>query len=147
MGSSPNSPVDFTRLKQLQVTSVICLQSDQDLSDRKIDWPTMLVLYRDHALSIYRFPILDFDEIDLGNKVTEPIRKLHALLSDKERVYIHCNAGVCRAPAVVLGYLCHYQGMTIESGLRKIRSARAVASPYRSAVKKALIELSGSDLP
>jgi protein-tyrosine phosphatase len=145
IGSAPNSPEDVAKLMQLKVSAVICLQSDQDFRDRDVDWPTMQSLYQDSNLPTYRYPILDFDEIDLANKLVEPIRKLHNLLSAKQKVYIHCNAGICRAPAVVLGYLCHYEGMSIEGGLSQIRIARPVASPFRSAVKKALVVLSESD--
>lgn len=144
VGSAPNSQEDVSKLKQLKITSIICLQSDQDFCDRAVDWPTMQALYGDHELSAYRYPILDFDEVDLGNKVAEPIKKLHALRLDNEKVYIHCNAGICRAPAVVLGYLCHYEGMTIESALRQIRIAREVANPFKSAVKKALTNMAES---
>ncbi len=144
VGSAPNSPEDVLKLKQLKITSVICLQSDQDFLDRQLDWHAMHTLYNDHGLSVYRYPILDFDEEDLSDKVAEPIKKLQALRSNKEKVYIHCNAGICRAPAVVLGYLCHFEGMSIESALRQIRIAREVANPFKSAVKKALSKMTDS---
>ncbi|MDB4512270.1 dual specificity protein phosphatase family protein [Arenicella sp.] len=141
IGSAPQSSVDVARLKQMKITSVICLQSDNDLVARKIDWQKLKMSYQHNDISVYRFPINDFDELDLGKKVVEPIVKLNDLLSSKEKVYVHCNAGVCRASSVVLGYLCHYQGMSIEAGLGQIRIARPIANPYKSAVKNALEQL------
>lgn len=142
VGSAPSSPADVARLIQLKVSAVICLQDDQDFLDRDVEWSTMQGFYSDNNLPAYRYPIIDFDEADLAHKLVEPIRKLHVLLSTKEKVYVHCNSGICRAPAVVLGYLCHYEGMSIEGGLSQIRIARPIASPFRSAVKEALLELS-----
>ena len=141
VGSCPSVDQDIAQLKQLKVSSVICLQSDEDLAVREINWPDLENKYRDNDIQIYRFPILDFDENDLANKVAEPIIKLSQLLKNREKVYVHCNSGVCRAPAVVLGYLCHEEGMSIESALSQIRISRPIASPFKSAVKKALLIL------
>ncbi len=143
IGSAPQSSVDVARLKQMKITAIICLQSDDDLKARKIDWSKLQESYKHNDISVNRFPINDFDEVDLGCKVVEPIKRLNELLSAKHKVYVHCNAGVCRAPATVLGYLCHYQGMSLEAGLGQIRIARPIANPYKSAVEKALIELAG----
>ena len=56
-------------------------------------------------------------------------------------MYIHCNTGICRAPAVVLGYLIHYEAMSLQAAMRQIQIARPIASPYRSAVTKAVERL------
>jgi atypical dual specificity phosphatase len=67
---------------------------------------------------------------------------LNALLAVGHRVYVHCNAGVCRAPATVLGYLCHFREMSMQDGLEYIRSQRPQVHPYISAVEIALEKLS-----
>ena len=145
VGSAPQSHIDVERLKQLKITAVINLQSNEDLRDRNTEWLDLEASYRQQDIVVERFPINDFDEIDLGDKVAEPIKHLNTLLGVGHKVYVHCNSGICRAPAVVLGYLCHYQDMSIESGLRQLHIARPVASPYRSAVEKALEQLSDSN--
>lgn len=138
IGSAPQSSVDVARLKQLKITAVISLQSDEDLKVRKIDWSKLETAYNHNDIVVNRFPINDFDEEDLGNRVVEPIKLINELKEAKHKIYVHCNAGVCRAPAAVLGYLCHYQGMSYEAGLGQIRIARPIANPYKNAVKKAL---------
>ena len=97
--------------------------------------------YQYNEITVQRFAIIDFDETDLGNKLADPVRALNQLLTGGHRVYVHCNAGVCRAPATVLGYLCHFRGMQIEQGLEYIRRNRPQAHPYVSAVQKALEQL------
>ena len=141
VGSGPNSKEDIARLKQLKVSAVISLQTDEDLRARDVDWRAIQTLYQENEINLQNFPINDFDEADLETKIGEPIQALEQLLKDGHKVYIHCNTGVCRAPAVVLGYLCHYEGMTLEAALRQIQIARPIASPYKTAVRNAVTNL------
>ena len=141
LGSAPQNSVDAARLAQMKVSAVLSLQSDADLRSHRIDWEKLQKTYQHNNITVQRFPIIDFDEVDLGNRLAEPIQALHGLLAVGHRVYVHCNAGICRAPATVLGYLCHYRGMSIEQGLEYIRSNRPQVHPYESAVEKALSQL------
>ena len=143
LGSAPQSNVDAARLKQMKVTAVLSLQSDADFKAHRIDWKKLQSAYQYNEIVVQRFPIIDFDEDDLGNRLADPVRALNALLAVGHRVYVHCNAGVCRAPATVLAYLCHYRGMGIDEGLEYLRRSRPKVHPYISAVEKALKELQG----
>ena len=141
IGNAPQTAVDVTRLNQMAVTAVLSLQSDQDFKNYRIDIDELQNAYNTNNILLQRFPIIDFDEQDLGNKLAQPVQALHRLLETEHCIYVHCNAGVCRAPATVLAYLCHYRGMGIEQGLTYIRDNRPQANPYIRAVEKALQEL------
>ncbi len=141
IGSTPQTETDVTRLKQMKVSAVLSLQSDSDLKTHHIDWKKLQSVYQYNDITVQRFQIIDFDEVDLANKLTSPIKALNSFLSAGHRVYVHCNAGICRAPATVLGYLCHYRGTTMEDGLAYIRENRPQAHPYLNAVSKALAQL------
>jgi protein-tyrosine phosphatase len=141
IGSAPLNSVDVARLKQMKITSVLSLQSDEDLKSHKIDWKKLQAAYQYNGILVQRFPITDFDEKDLGDKLPRAIYGMHTLLTENHRIYVHCNAGVCRAPATVLGYLCHYRGMDIDTGLAYIRRARPQVNPYHASIKLALREL------
>lgn len=141
LGSAPQSSVDVSRLKQMKITSVLSLQSDDDFLTHRINWTKLQSAYQYNDISVQRFPIIDFDESDLAKNLAAPIKALDSLLAVGHTVYVHCNAGVCRAPATVLGYLCHRRGMSIEQGLEYIRRNRPQANPYQSAVRLALEEL------
>jgi protein-tyrosine phosphatase len=141
IGSAPQTNEDVARLSQLQVTAVLSLQSDQDLRTHRIDWKNIQSAYQQFDITQHRFQINDFDETDMANKLVPPVMTLNDLLNQGHRVYVHCNAGVCRAPGTVLGYLCSYKDMTIEQGLEYIRRARPQANPYVAAVKKAIAQL------
>jgi len=142
LGSAPQGGIDVTRLKQMKISAVISLQSDDDFRSHRIDWQKLQSEYQYNDITVQRFPIIDFDEHDLGLKLTDPVQALNSLLAVGHRVYVHCNAGICRAPATVLGYLCHFRGMDIDSGMEYIRRNRPQANPYIKAVEKALSNLS-----
>ncbi len=142
LGSAPQAEVDVLRLKNMSVTAVLSLQSDEDFKYHRIDINDLQRAYDSNDILLRRFPIIDFDETDLGNNLARPVHALHQLLERGHRVYVHCNAGVCRAPATVLTYLCHYRGMTLEQGMTYIRNNRPQANPYLRAVVRALTELS-----
>ena len=141
IGSAPQSHVDVARLKQMKITAVLSLQSDADFKYHRIDWKKLQSVYQSNEVTVQRFGIVDFDEVDLAKKLTEPVQALNALLAVGHRVYVHCNAGICRAPATVLAYLCHYRGMSIEDGLEYLRRSRPQVHPYISAVENALIKM------
>lgn len=145
IGSAPQTNVDVTQLTQMKINAVLSLQSDGDLENHRIDWKKLQSIYQYNGFSVQRFQIVDFDAIDLGNKLTSPVKALNSLLSTGHRVYVHCNAGICRAPATVLGYLCHYRDLSIEDGLAYIRENRPQVHPYISAVNTALIQLAKED--
>lgn len=142
IGSAPKNSVDAARLKQMKITAVLSLQSDADLRSHQINWKTLQSAYQYNDINVQRFAIMDFDETDLGRKLPDPILALNTLLENDHRVYVHCNAGVCRAPATVLGYLCHFREMSTKQGLEYIRSQRPQAHPYIGAVEAALKQLS-----
>jgi protein-tyrosine phosphatase len=54
---------------------------------------------------------------------------------DGLKVYVHCTAGMGRAPAVVLVYLCLYKGMEPEEARVYVKSYRTVSVPNMNAVK------------
>jgi len=141
IGSAPQNDVDVARLAQMKITAVVSLQSDEDLTAHRIDWQKLQNDYQQNSIDIQRFPINDFDEVDLGNRLPEPIQALGALIGVGHKVYVHCNAGICRAPGTVLGYLCHYRQMSVEQGLSYIRQNRPQANPYKKAVLRALTNL------
>ena len=141
IGNAPQGRVDVARLKQIRITAVLSLQSDYDFKTHNIDRKTLLSAYQDNDIQLHRIAIIDFDEKDLGDKVAAAAQTLNQLVCAEHSIYVHCNAGVCRAPATVLTYLCFYRGMTVEEGLEYIRAGRPQANPYLRAVERGLHEL------
>ena len=139
IGSAPRNAVDAKRLsQQLQISAVLSLQTDQDFRQHSIDFSQLVTLYNELGIQVNRYPITDFDASDMACKLIEPVKALHVLLDQGHCVYVHCNAGICRASATVLGYLHIYRAMDLDEGLQYLRSKRPVVNPYMDAVRQAM---------
>jgi len=139
IGSTPRNLIDVNRLsQQLKITAVLSLQSDADFRTHNIDIREIASAYNEAGIEFYRHQITDFDAQDMARKLVEPVQNLAQLMDEAKRVYVHCNAGICRASATVLGYLHIYRGMDLDEGLAFIRSKRPVANPYMDAVRFAM---------
>lgn len=92
--------------------------------------------YREHEIEPKWFPIHDFNADDLKAKILEGAHILNDLINEKGKtVYVHCTAGMGRAPAVVVTYLCIYYGMDPEYGDRFVKSYRSVSAPNLPVIK------------
>lgn len=57
------------------------------------------------------------------------MRGLHGLLRQGHRVYVHCTAGINRAPLVVLTYLTLVEGIGLEEAMTLLLRARPEVCP------------------
>lgn len=105
VGSCPTSQTDVQELKELGITAVLNLQTDEDIAWRNIDRDGVSAAYRAYRLREIRYPIRDFDYEDLRRRLPEAVRLLHNLVKEGHRVYVHCTAGMNRSPTVIIAYL------------------------------------------
>ena len=105
VGSCPTGETDIAQLWSKGVTAVLNLQTDEDLQQREIDWPMMESHYRRRGMEVRRFPILDFSPSDMRSKLRPAVRLLAQLIRAGHVVYLHCTAGINRAPTVAVAYL------------------------------------------
>ena len=139
VGSAPKDIGDVRELyEKHKINSVLSLQTDIDLQARGINKELLEKHYQQRHMVFKRFPIDDVNPEDTAKKILAPIRYLVEQVKKNNVVYVHCNAGICRATSTVLGYLYLHHGMPLEDGLAFIRSKRPIANPYLSAVREAL---------
>ena len=130
IGSYPQNEADVDRLKLgPEITAVLNLQTNDDFRTHRVDWPMFEQAYRSRGMLCQRWPILDFSPNDLENRLEGAVDTLSGLLSAGHRVYVHCTAGISRAPAVVIGYLAWHQGMGLKEAINRVKSLRP-CSPY-----------------
>ena len=97
----------------------------------------MIEYYANFGIKAVHYPIHDFNEEDLKEKLYRGASVLNDLINkDERRVYVHCTAGMGRAPAVVLVYLCLYKGMDPDEADLYVKSYRKVSVPNMRAVKE-----------
>jgi protein-tyrosine phosphatase len=140
VGTCPRTPVDVDRLTSgPHITAVLNLQTDEDFIDQGLDWDAVHNRYQSRDLVIARWPIRDFDPQDLRERLNGAVEQLHALLGVGHRVYVHCTAGMGRAPGVVIAYLSWIQGWELEQAYRFVTDQRPCA-PYIEAIRQATLD-------
>ncbi len=146
VGSSPKDVGDVRELhEKYAINSVLSLQTDADLRVRGINIELLEKQYQSRKIDFARFAIDDIDAQDMADKIIHPIKYLGGAVQQGKKVYVHCNAGICRATSTVLGYLYLYEGLDLAEGLQFIRAKRPIANPYVSAVSEALEQFDESN--
>lgn len=119
------------------VTCVLNVQTEIDHTHRGINWERMLAHYKAHGITAIHYPIHDFNEVDLKEKLYNGAMLLNKMLNEQNmNVYVHCTAGMGRAPAVVLVHLCLNEGMAPEDADLYVKSYRSVSVPNMRAVRE-----------
>ncbi len=137
VGTYPQSAVDIARLKTgPRVTAVVNLQTEADFAALRIDWGRLTRHYLEHDIVVQRWPIRDFDPQDLRARLAGAVDTLEQLLAAGHRAYVHCTAGVCRAPSVAIAYLAWCQGWELDDAYRYVRRQRT-CDPYLEAIQAA----------
>lgn len=138
VGTYPQSPLDVDRLRDgPRITAVINLQSDMDIKSLRVNWSKLERHYSMREIAVYRHPIRDFDPVDLAGRMRDAVAQVGDLEAVGHRIYIHCTAGVGRAPAVAIGHLAWNLGWDLEEAYDFVRERRA-CDPYIDAIRDAL---------
>ena len=107
------------------VTHVLCLQTDEDLSSRGLQWGVLWQLYLRLGVDVTRVPIVDFDKKDLLSHLDQAVAALHAALEGGGKVYVHCSAGLNRSPTVIIAYLIQHRGMSLDEAMAWVLAMQA----------------------
>lgn len=75
---------------------------------------------------------------DLEKKIRGGANILNVLIAEGRTVYVHCTAGMSRAPSMVLGYLVLYKGIEFEAAFRLVKESREVVCPNMEVLRKVL---------
>ncbi|KAL6552762.1 Phosphoglucan phosphatase DSP4, chloroplastic [Orobanche hederae] len=161
VGSCPQTPADVDKLRSIGVKTIFCLQQDSDL-DMLLKMQCSLFLgpsvqfFRYFGVDIttiheyanscgdiqhLRAEIRDFDAFDLRMRLPAVVSKLHSAINRNGGVtYIHCTAGLGRAPATALAYMFWVQGYTLNEAHTLLMSKRS-CFPKLDAIKSATADI------
>eukprot|EP00178_Gracilaria_changii_P009315 TRINITY_DN272_c0_g1_i1.p1 TRINITY_DN272_c0_g1~~TRINITY_DN272_c0_g1_i1.p1 ORF type:complete len:539 (-),score=101.62 TRINITY_DN272_c0_g1_i1:1218-2834(-) len=140
IGPYPQSVDDVDKMARAGVTAVFNVQTDEDFKHRAIQWPLLLQRYAHHDIKVVRHQIRDFDRDSLRARLKSATRALERLINEGRKVYIHCTAGMGRAPACAVSYLCWVKGMKLEDAVAFVKKHRTVAVPNVPVLRDALKE-------
>lgn len=136
VGTYPQGPVDVDRLKSMGITAVLNLQTNDDFANLDLDWSRLERAYITADLVLQRYPMRDFDPEDQRKRLSAGADILARLLGVQHRVYVHCTAGMGRAPAIAIGYLAWHQNWPLDQAYDYVRQQRE-CNPYIEAIRYA----------
>ncbi|CAM8970808.1 unnamed protein product [Rhodiola kirilowii] len=142
VGSCLQTPEDVDKLREIGVKTVFCLQQNPDLDYFGVD----INAIRDYAKTFtdiqhIRAEIRDFDAFDLRIRLPAVISVLYKAINKNGGVtYIHCTAGLGRAPAVALAYMFWVQGYKLSVAHSLLQSKRS-CFPKLEAIKSATADI------
>ena len=109
LGSYPLFEVDVRKIsKELKVTAVLSLQTDEEVAQRGINERLLVEEFRKNGIkTYYRYGISDDDDQIYSEDLFEAQQILFDLIENRgERVYLHCTSGMTRCASLTCVYTC-----------------------------------------
>ncbi|CAO2825787.1 unnamed protein product [Amaranthus hypochondriacus] len=146
VGSQPQKPDDIDHLKLNEnVAYILNLQQDKDIEYWEIDFDSILKRCEQIGICHMRRPAKDFDPDSLRTMLPRAVSALEwAISKEKGRVYVHCTAGLGRAPAVAITHMFWFCGMDLNEAYDKLTSKRP-CGPNKRAIRGATYDLAKND--
>ena len=137
IGSHPRTTGDIERLRRESgITAVLNIHTDDDMRAVNLDFPPLEAHYETCPILLRRVPMVE-EQVELRAKLYSAIQALSELLAEGHTVYLHCTAGIGRAPTVAIGYLHTCLGWGWDVAVAHVKQARECA-PHVEALRLAL---------
>jgi protein-tyrosine phosphatase len=129
-------PEDVPSLKQMGITAIVSMQSDEDLSQLKISLKKLAKAYAAAEIEFHRIPTQDFEQESVSENLPGAVAEIEAALAPRwARAYIHCTAGINRAPTLAAAFLIKTRNMSAREAYDYVTSRRH-CSPYLAVLQK-----------
>lgn len=139
IGSHPRTVEDIERLRrEAGITAVLNIHTDEDMRSVNLDFPPLEAHYKTRTVILRRTPMVE-EQIELRAKLCTAIQALSELLAEGHIVYLHCTAGIGRAPTVAIGYLHNCLGWDWDDAVTHVKLRRECA-PHLEALRLALAD-------
>ena len=114
-----------------------------DIAHRGVDWARMVDWYSKRGIEATHFQIHDFNSEHLTERLKDAAIELNHLINVKgKKVFVHCTAGMGRAPASVISYLIAFKKVSCWQNLVAVaawvKKYRKVSTPNLGAIGAAL---------
>ncbi|XP_010241629.1 PREDICTED: phosphoglucan phosphatase DSP4, amyloplastic-like [Nelumbo nucifera] len=142
VGSCLQTPEDVDKLRNIGVKTIFCLQQDPDLEYFGVDIGAIQEYAKKCGdIEHLRARIRDFDAFDLRMRLPAVVSKLYKAINRNGGVtYIHCTAGMGRAPAVALAYMYWVQGYKLSEAHSFLLSKRSCC-PKLDAIRSSTADI------
>ncbi|MEM7194513.1 MAG: dual specificity protein phosphatase family protein [Pseudomonadota bacterium] len=129
LGPCPRNVAAISQLVDQNVSSVVNLQSDEDMKAESIDWSSLEAGYNRHGVRIHRIPIVDLDPDDMQIHIDAAIKVVNELYDSGHSIYLHCTAGRERSPTAAIAWLVRYHNHSLSNAVEQVTSRRK-CNPY-----------------
>jgi protein-tyrosine phosphatase len=117
---------DIAWLKEsFGVTAIHNLQDDYDLRHHGLDIAALRAACAERRVKLVRTPISDGSADHMAERLAVALADLHELIGAGERVYLHCNGGLNRAPTLAIAYMRAHGGMSLNEAAAHLKRRRA----------------------
>ncbi|KAI8476474.1 MAG: phosphatases II [Monoraphidium minutum] len=141
VGSCLQTPDDVDKLAEAGVTTIFNLQEDCDMDYFSIDIAAIRARCAERGdIKHVRFPVRDFDPFDLRSCPRRSLRLACAHQPKFGIAYIHCTAGMGRAPATALAYMHWLRGWDLQEAYDHLTGTRS-CSPRVESIRAATADL------
>ncbi|KAM5556828.1 hypothetical protein ABKV19_024293 [Rosa sericea] len=148
VGSQPQKPEDIDHLREVEnVAYILNLQQDNDVEYWGIDLQSIIKRCKEVGIRHMRRPAKDFDPDSLRNGLPKAVSSLEwAIYEGKGKVYVHCTAGLGRAPAVAIAYMYWFLGMNVSlNAAYDALTSKRPCGPNKRAIQGATYDLAKND--
>lgn len=116
---------EVPELKQIGITTVFSMQTDEDLRHFGIPPEELTRAYARAGIEYQRQPTPDFDREALARNLPETVSRIENALADpRMRLYLHCTAGAIRSATAAAGYLIRSRGISAYEACAFLTSRR-----------------------
>jgi len=77
----------------------------------------------------YRFPLTDQPNSDIKKYFEDTYKIISSVIENKEKILIHCYAGISRSATIVIAYLMKKELMNMNDSMRFVQQKRLCVSP------------------
>ncbi|EAS07016.1 dual specificity phosphatase domain protein (macronuclear) [Tetrahymena thermophila SB210] len=144
IGSFINSANDISSLHKLGVTAIVNLQTKRDMERKYVNAQEIRKICKSKGILFINTPIRDNDPVDYVQRAPEVLDIIEDLYKANHHIYIHCTAGIGRAPQTAILHLVLHRNYKINEASELIFSKRPVSSPNKEAIISVLKMLSES---
>jgi len=118
------------------VRGVVNLQDDFDLAAKRLTHGALETAAAASGIAFIRLPVADGDTAGLVLRLPALVAALAESIRLHGPTYLHCNAGINRAPTVAIAYLHVHHGLPLVDAVRQVKARRSCL-PYVSALEAA----------
>lgn len=116
------------------------LQQEKDPYHWGIDVPALHRSMHEAGITFHRTEVVDFDPHSLRAVLPNTVYHIARHIADGRKVYVHCTAGLGRAPAACIAYLFWFRDFSLDDAYSHLTQIRP-CGPSRDAIRGATYDI------